>query len=203
VVRRPARNWVQLTLPGGQCRILMPRVPCPVLGALPSVASSSSSPSASRSAVVRRRPLLDAVDALAAHDAAALAPMPSSLQAPSLSAAPAARLPLAQPSTPHLCVANARACVRLEGGAWRTAEKRPRPLLPPPRQPPLLPGRKRSTGPCQAQNTKTRRRRVARARRAAPAVARPYRRLGPSEQPSRGPPIAPVVGLEPCCIAVL
>ena len=24
VVRRPARNWVQLTLPGGQCRILMP-----------------------------------------------------------------------------------------------------------------------------------------------------------------------------------
>ena len=60
----------------------------------------------------RRRPLLDAVDALAAHDAAALAPMPSSLQAPSLSAAPAARLPLAQPSTPHLCVANARACVR-------------------------------------------------------------------------------------------
>ena len=83
-----------------------------VLGALPSVASSSSSPSASRSAVVRRRPLLDAVDALAAHDAAALAPMPSSLQAPSLSAAPAARLPLAQPSTPHLCVANARACVR-------------------------------------------------------------------------------------------
>jgi hypothetical protein len=61
----------------------------------------------------------------------------------------------------------------------------------------------RSTGPCQAQHAKTRRRRAARARRAAPAVARPYRRLGPSEQPSRGPPIAPVVGLEPCCIAVL
>jgi hypothetical protein len=41
------------------------------------------------------------------------------------------------------------------------------------------------------------------ARHAAPAVARPYGRLGPSEQPSRGPPIAPVVGLEPCCFAVL
>ena len=36
----------------------------------------------------------------------------------------------------------------------RTAEKRPRPLLPPLRQPPLLPGRKRFTGPCQAQNAK-------------------------------------------------
>ena len=31
VVCRPARNWVQLTLPLGQCRILMPRVPSPVV----------------------------------------------------------------------------------------------------------------------------------------------------------------------------
>jgi hypothetical protein len=53
----------------------------------------------------------------------------------------------------------------------------------------------RLTGSCQAQTAKTRRRRAARARRAAPAVARPYQHLGPSEQPSRRPPIAPVVGL--------
>ena len=31
MVSRPARNWVQLTLPLGQCRILMLRVPSPVV----------------------------------------------------------------------------------------------------------------------------------------------------------------------------
>ena len=36
----------------------------------------------------------------------------------------------------------------------------------------------------------------------APAVARSYRHLGPSEQPSRRPPTAPVVGLDWFCIAV-
>jgi hypothetical protein len=59
----------------------------------------------------------------------------------------------------------------------------------------LLPGQKRTTCHCQAQNAKTHRRKAARARRAAPAVARPYQHLDPSEQPSRRPPIAPVVGL--------
>ena len=60
-----------------------------------------------------------------------------------LSAALATRLPLALPSTPHLCVASERACVRNGGrGVWRAPQKRPRPLLPPPRQLPLLPGPK-------------------------------------------------------------
>ena len=45
--------------------------------------------------------------------------------------------------------------------------------------------------------------RAARTRRAAPAIARPYRHLGPPEQPSRRPPIAPVVGLDRIRIAVL
>ena len=31
--QRPARNWVQLTLPEGQCRTLMPRGPSPVVPA--------------------------------------------------------------------------------------------------------------------------------------------------------------------------
>ena len=75
-------------------------------------------------------------------------PAPSSsrldnLQTTSLSAALATRLPLALPSTPHLCVASERACVRNGGrGVWRAPQKRPRPLLPPPRQLPLLPGQK-------------------------------------------------------------
>jgi len=71
------------------------------------------------------------------------------------------------------------------GCVARTAVTTSTTLLPPPRQPPLLPGQNRLTCPCQAQNAKTRRRRAARARGAAPAVARPYRHLDPSEQPSR------------------
>ena len=58
------------------------------------------------------------------------------------------------------------------------------------------------SGP-KRQKSSEKGRRAARARRAAPAVTRPYRRLGPSEQPSRRPPIAPVVGLDRFCIAVL
>ena len=46
----------------------------------------------------------------------------------------------------------------------RALQKRPQPLLPPPRQPPLLLGQNRLTCPCQAHNAKTRRRRAARAR---------------------------------------
>ena len=101
-------------------------------------------------------------------------------------------------ATPE-CVASARACVRNGGrGVWRAPQKRPRPLLPPPRQPPTYClAKNRLTCPCQAQNAKSRRRRAARARRAAPAVTRPYRRLCPSEQPSRRPPIAPVVARRP------
>ena len=77
----------------------------------------------------------DAAAVLALHDHTSTASLPPSpapsssrldtLQTPSLSAALADRLPLAQPSTPHLCVANARACVRLEGGAWRAPQKTP------------------------------------------------------------------------------
>ena len=139
------------------------------------------------------------------------APSPSRLTHPTdttLSAAPATHLPLVPPSTPHLCVASERACVRNGGwGVWRAPQSTSTTLLPPPRQPPLLPGQNRLTCPCQAQNAKTRRRRAARARGAAPAVARPYRHLtdtllGPSEQPSRRPPTAPVVGLDRVCIPV-
>ena len=137
------------------------------------------------------------------------APLPSCLSHPTDTSLCCSRRPSAASapqSTPHLRVprpASARACVRNGGrSVWRTPQKRHRPLLPPTRQPPLLPGRKRLTCPCQAQNAKTRRRRAARARRAAPAVARPYRRLGPSEQPSRRPPIAPDVSLDRFCIAV-
>jgi hypothetical protein len=158
----------------------------------------------------------DAAAVLALHDHTSTASLPPSpapsssrldtLQTPSLSAALADRLPLAQPSTPHLCVANARACVRLEGGAWRAPQKTPSTTLAAAAPAALVAWPKTIDGPLSGQkhqNSSDGRRRAARARRAAPAVARPYRRLGPSEQPSRGPPIAPVVGLEPCCIAVL
>ena len=134
------------------------------------------------------------------------APLPSCLSHPTdtslLLTPPVCRLCTAIDATPE-SVASARACVRNGGrSVWRAPQKRHRPLLPPTRQPPLLPGRKRLTCPCQAQNAKTRRRRAARARGAAPAVARPYRHLDPSEQPSRRPPTAPVVGLDRFCIAV-
>ena len=104
----------------------------------------------------------------------------------------------------HLCVASARACVRNGGrGVARTAEKWPRPLLPPPRSRPCCLAKNERRAIVRPKTPKTHRRKAARARRAAPAVARPYRHLGPSEQPSRMPPIAPIVDLEPCCIAVL
>ena len=110
------------------------------------------------------------------------APLPSCLSHPTdtslLLTPPVCRLCTAIDATPE-SVASARACVRNGGrSVWRAPQKRHRPLLPPTRQPPLLPGRKRLTCPCKAQNAKTRRRRAARARRVVPAVARPYRHLG-------------------------
>ena len=97
-----------------------------------------------------------------AHDAAAVPCSPSIIRRASLPPSPApssSRLDTLQ--TPSLCcsrhpsasraaidatpecVASARACVRNGGrGVWRAPQKRPRPLLPPPRQPPLLPGQK-------------------------------------------------------------
>ena len=69
----------------------------------------------------------------------------------------------------------------------------------------LLPGQKSIdvtlSGPKRQESSEKGRARC-RARRAAPAVTRPYRRLFPSEQPSRRPPIAPDVGLDRFCIAV-
>ena len=96
------------------------------------------------------------------------APLPSCLSHPTdtslLLTPPVCRLCTAIDATPE-SVASARACVRNGGrSVWRAPQKRHRPLLPPTRQPPLLPGRKRLTCPCQAQNAKTRRRRAARAR---------------------------------------
>ena len=55
-----------------------------------------------------------------------------------------------------LCVASACACVKNGGrGVWRarTAVTTSITLLPPPRQPPLLPGQNRLTCPCQALET--------------------------------------------------
>ena len=70
----------------------------------------------------RARPLLDAVGALAAAlDAGP--PSPSCPRRASLSAALATRLPLAPPSTPHLCVASARMREKWRAGCVaRTAE---------------------------------------------------------------------------------
>ena len=148
-----------------------------------------------------------AVDALAAHDAAVVrgpscarpasllpppAPSSSRLTHPvdtSLSAVPATRSShpsasrAAIDATP-VCREGTHACREMEGGVVARMQKRPRPLLPPPRQPPLFPGQNRLTCTCQAQNAKTRRRRprARSARCAAPAVTRPYmyRHLGPS-----------------------
>ena len=193
--RKPARNSVLTHTPEGSAGLsFASRAPTGPCAAIDAPCSTPSSPSSARPASLLPPP----------------APSPSRLTHPTdtpLSAAPATHLPLAgAPSTPHhLCVASERACVRNGGrGVWRAPQKRPRPLLPPPRQPPTCClAKNRLTCPCQAQNAKSRRRRAARARRAAPAVTRPYRRLGPSEQPSRRPPIAPVVGLDRFCIAVL
>jgi len=89
---------------------------------------------------------------------------------------------------------------------WRAPQKRPRPLLPPPRQPPLLPGQNRLTCPCQAQNAKNSSEKgcacSTRGAGGRQTNARPYQHLGPSEQPSRRTPTAPVVGLDRFCIAV-
>jgi len=91
------------------------------------------------------------------------------------------RLPLAPQSTPHLCVASARACVRMESGCVaRTAETTSTTLAA--AAPAALVAWPESidvplSGP---KKPKLVREGPARARRAAPAVARSYRHLGPS-----------------------
>ena len=125
-----------------------------------------------------RRPLLAAVDALAALDAAV---------------------------APPVCPCHGRARMREIGGAWRAPQKTPSTTLAAAAPAALVAWPKTIDGPlsgpkCQNSSEKGR---ALDGRRAAPAVARPYRRLGPSEQPSHRPPIAPVVGLDRFCIAVL
>ena len=67
----------------------------------------------------------------------------------------------------------------------------------------LLPGQKSIDVPLQAQNAKksSEKGRARSTRGAGGHQTLPT--LGPSEQPSRRPPIAPVVGLDRFCIAVL
>ena len=109
----------------------------------------------------------------------------------------------ALPSAP-VCRESARACMRNGGrGVARTAETTSTTLAAAAPSA-LVAWPKTIDVPLSSpKRQKTRRRRAARARRAAPAVARPYRHLGPSEQPSRRPPTAPVVGLDRFCIAIL
>ena len=148
----------------------MPRGPSPVVPScvLPSTPSQPmmppSSPSCARPASLLPPP----------------APSSSRLTHPvdtSLSAVPATRSShpsasrAAIDATP-VCREGTHACREMEGGVVARMQKRPRPLLPPPRQPPLFPGQNRLTCTCQAQNAKTRRRRprARSARCAAPAV---------------------------------
>ena len=56
------------------------------------------------------------------------------------------------------------------------------------------------SGPKRQNSPEKGRARSTRGVSAVPAVARPYRHLGPSEQLSRRPPTAPVVGLDHFCI---
>ena len=192
--RKPARNSVLTHTPEGS-------------------AGLSCLACSDRSVRRHRRPLLDAVVALerssgiaaaAAH--AVAVPPDTPYRHPSLccSCHPSASRGRAIDATSPVCRERARMRKKWRVGCVaRTAVTTSTTLLPPPRQPPLLPGQNRLTCPCQAQNAKNSPEKGrARARRAAPAVARPYRHLGPSEQPSRRPPTAPVVGLDRFCIAV-
>ena len=112
--------------------------------------------------------------------------LPIALQAPP-SAAPATRLPLAPQSTTHLYVASARMReIWRTGCVARTAETTLDHSCRRSLSRPCYLAKNRLTCPCQTQNAKTRRRRAARARRAAPAVARPTNRpTGPTDTLAR------------------
>ena len=106
-------------------------------------------------------------------------------------------------ATPE-CVASARACVRNGGrGVWRAPQKRPRPLLPPPRQPPLLPGQTSIdvplSGPKRQKSSEKGRARSTRGadgRQTLPAPQLIVAALAHA-------PIAPIVSLERRGIAIL
>ena len=180
MVSRPARNWVRAHAPRRA-------VPDPHASrAQPGTRAASCLPLASSTAG-RRAHGAAAVLALDHSTLGLAAAVARAVVVPpghplSLLLSSASRAAIEHVSTSHLCVASARACVRNGGrGVWRAPQKRPRPLLPPPRQPPTCClAKNRLTCPCQAQNAKNRRRKAARARRAAPTVARPYRHLSSS-----------------------
>ena len=161
--RKPARNSVLTHTPEGS-------------------AGLSCLACSDRSVRRHRRPLLDAVVALerssgiaAAAARAVAVPPDTPYRHPSLccSCHPSASRGRAIDATSPVCRERARMRKKWRVGCVaRTAVTTSTILLPPPRQPPLLPGQNRLTCPCQAQNAKTRRRRAARARGAAPAVAR-------------------------------
>ena len=124
--------------------------------------------------------------------------LPIALQAPP-SAAPATRLPLAPQSTTHLYVASARMReIWRTGCVARTAET-PSTTLAAAVSAAFVAWPKSIDVPLSSPK---RQKLVVDGPRAAPADARPYRHLGPSEQPSRRTPTAPVVGLDRFCIAV-
>ena len=107
VVSRPARIRVQIHTPKGSigppCIADPRRARCSAICSLVLVVALSL-------ARRRRRPLLDApVDALAADDAAALAPMPSSLQTPSHSQLLPPPVCLSRSHRRHTCVSRTRA----------------------------------------------------------------------------------------------
>ena len=125
--------------PEGQYRTPLHRgpAPCMLRCAAASTPSQPMTPPPPSPSIIRRALLLPPP-----------APLPSCLSHPTDTTAslllppPLCRLCAAIDATPE-SVANARACVRNGGrSVWRAPQKRHRPLLPPTRQPPLLPGRK-------------------------------------------------------------
>ena len=84
----------------------------------------------------------------------------------------------------------------------RAPQKRPRPILPPPRQPPLLPGQKSIdvplSGPKRQNSSEMGRARSTHGAGGHQTLPAPRPIVAALAQP----PIAPIVGLEPCCIAI-
>jgi len=146
-------------LEAGRCRVALAEMTDASKRALPSSRCrhgnrnpfSRANPHSSRSRHPPPVVALEHSSSLAASAARAVAVLPVT---------PCRHLPLLLPppvclsrrSQRHTCMSRARACVRYGGrGVWRAPQKRPRPLLPPPSQPPLLPGQNRLACPCQAQ----------------------------------------------------